>query len=851
MGIFIVFLLVSVLFVYAQAEPALGAPDGTTAPPGGVSPPVPTITINGQEYTIALKKVTFPHIHFEYITYVTPGKPAEQKSIIYFDGQWRRVGTKDGQFVFVDANNNAVAQSSQAEILNLPKPSTIPGISTVEPLHTATKIPENLRLAFQEGNVIKSSRSEAEFEFKNGKLVQTKGAKGDVGDVLVLTPQKLDLLFDTENYGPGKRFTVQPSAQRIEQTKQKLGERVYNQIKNEINWFASSGNDYVLTNKLRTVKVAEKDGITSVTMEIKGADNAISKERSQTVILSGGQEVLTQSYAQKEQGTITLSGRTGSVFVGKDANLNRDSFVYFESAQAQKDKIPLGGVDIKAGAIINTNFQEESQVIVDKDGRRELTGDYYKSGEGSCDSSFKTAGGGCFLPSGGTLVTSAGEHYTMNVEYDSFTGADRELERTELYNPRTGRFEGIREKDGTMVVAVKDSTGRYSGDYRIQTPAGEITTAVQEGSTWRPLTADELQQRITHLETEIQQAQKREDQATVLRLEQEKARLEGEKSREAGNNGEENKRKAIVSEKTENLDEVYSGAQGRLATTQTVLESIYAFTQSVKDYPALTRLFGLPNWQREADRTFAPLLGSNWFPSAICENYYDYDIEPEGFAVIKTVSGTYQAVAGIQMERSATTSPILCQRNPDQAAEEQFICDPKQVCVDEGFCHADGDEDGEADSDEPALGYFYKITWGVTAPRDEAFTPLLDENGIAVSFNVWLDKMPDGEVQTDAPHGVPLYSRLGDITSPIKLNNGAADQDVIIHYSPNLYEEACIKWNQAPSPVRGEIIGDRQVDDVCFQVDVSSIGEVNWQRAGQQAPSVTVQSGEVQRNSGW
>lgn len=360
-------------------------------------------------------------------------------------------------------------------------------------------------------------------------------------------------------------------------------------------------------------------------------------------------------------------------------------------------------------------------------------------------------------------------------------------------------------------------------------------------------------------------------------------RLE-ERLREAKNKLEEESKKSPKINKDGAADSWQSTV---LRGAQTTLESVYALTQSVKDYPALSRLFGLPsgdNFLFDADRTFAPLLGSNWFPSAICEAHYD--IEPEGFAVIKTVSGTYQAVAGIQMERSATQSPILCHRNPDQEAEEQFICDQGQVCVSEGFCHSDADGDGEADSDEPALGYFYKITWGVTAPRDEAFTPFVNENGVAVSFNVWLDQTPNDQI--DAQNNVFMYSRQGDIISPIQLRNGAVDQDVIIHYSPNLYEEACIKWSQKPATVDmldgssegrrsdgffrdlgesvsiagqeggplavrniGGVTGIDDISDVCFQVDVSSIGEVNWQRSGQQAPSVTVQSGDVQRNSGW
>src|SRR3989344_4953893 len=61
------------------------------------------------------------------------------------------------------------------------------------------------------------------------------------------------------------------------------------------------------------------------------------------------------------------------------------------------------------------------------------------------------------------------------------------------------------------------------------------------------------------------------------------------------------------------------------------------------------------------DKAIAPLLASEWFPSAICDiaenRWTDIEAEP-GKAVIKTTSGTYQAVASIQMERSPETSPI-------------------------------------------------------------------------------------------------------------------------------------------------------------------------------------------------
>ena len=824
--------------VTRSASPPVAAPPASAAP---------SIIINGETYVAASTKVSSLHFNFDYTAYITPDG---QKSMIYFDGKWRRVGMKDDKLVFVDASGNQAAQSSQAETFDLPKPGAIPGALTVTPVHPATEIPEQLRTGLKEGDVIKS-KTGAEFEVRGEKFIQIKGAKGDVGDVLVLTPEKLAELFKNENYQPGIRFTVIPSAQRVEETRKILGETVYSQVEKEINWAASSGNNYVLNNELRTVSVDEKNGITSVTMEIKGTDiKTIDEEKSQTIIISDGQEIISQTYAQEEKGFATLpkyTGATDEVFVGKDGfDITTGSYTYYENEQAFKDRDPLGSQELAGGQIVNTNFQQESQVIIDTKTNQQqvLNGDYYPREESSgCGDNFKTAGGGCFLPSGG-LLTVDGERYVTDVDYDTTFGADRELVQTELFNFHSGRREGIRESDGTIIVAVKDQQGKYTGEKQIITPDGQRITARKEGDGFVPLVLSGINSRIESLQSDIKGARAQNDVREIADLEKQLAQLQQEKKEY-----DLEKRTKEVSQQQQHMKEIDSSTVGGIAIAQTTIESVYALTQSVKDYPALSRLFGLPtgdNFLFDADRTFAPLLGSNWFPSAICEAHYD--IEPEGFAMIKTVSGTYQAVAGIQMERSASTSPILCQRNPDQEAEELFICDRGYVCVNEGFCHVDTDEDGEADTEQPAVGYFYKITWGVTAPRDEAFTPLLDENGVAVSFNIWLDQTPNDVVNQE--NGVFMYSRQGDITSPIQLRNGAADQDVIIHYSPNLYEEACIKWNQVPSTIMGEVTGDRTIDDVCFQVDVSSVGEVNWQRSGQ-APSVTVQSGEVQRNSGW
>ncbi|MEK6809426.1 MAG: hypothetical protein AABY40_02025, partial [Nanoarchaeota archaeon] len=317
------------------------------------------------------------------------------------------------------------------------------------------------------------------------------------------------------------------------------------------------------------------------------------------------------------------------------------------------------------------------------------------------------------------------------------------------------------------------------------------------------------------------------------------------------------------------LEAIESSSRGDLATARAAIQSIYAITNNLKSYPAISNLlFGdtdfFKNWRAQQDAAFAPLLGENIWNSVICEVGFNHwqDLEQEGKAILKTPSGTYQMVASIQMERSPETSPILCHKNPDEESDDLFICDLEQVCIDENFCYADKDRDYGPDSKDPLKGYFYKVTWAVSAPQDEAFTPLVDENGVAVSFNIFL-----------YPGPVPMYNLNGNIASPIQLQNGDRDKDAIIKYSTQLFDRACIVWNQAPLTAgsAGGVLGGaltfgaaearEPIGSVCFdryddegeEIDgfISNIGQVNWERSGQEATSVTVSHGEVNRNTDW
>ncbi len=278
---------------------------------------------------------------------------------------------------------------------------------------------------------------------------------------------------------------------------------------------------------------------------------------------------------------------------------------------------------------------------------------------------------------------------------------------------------------------------------------------------------------------------------------------------------------------------------------QTGISAVYAISAAfTKDYSGITQFWADQKWQKDwtnaMDKTFAPFLTSNSVPSAICE--VSFDFEPEGTVVIKTVSGTYQAVAHIEAERSNSPSKMLCHQNEDPESEQNWICEAGQVCVDDSFCYLDVENDGVADEDEPLEGYFYKITWGVSAPRDETFTPFIDENGVAVSFNIVVNK---GKGVSE----VHLYeTQYGDTTGPLELANGESDKDVITHYDPepSPYTKACIYWDQRPSTVSGIKIKPVK-NPMCVPIKVSTVGEVNWKKSGQATSSTDSQSEEVRR----
>lgn len=674
--------------------------------------------------------------------------------------------------------------------------------------------------------------------------------------------------FIANKKGIGEKVTAEAALQKLHenaaksQLQQSLGAS-YQQFEKSVG-------------KVKSVYERPEAGVAGVlVISGSGGEIIVDKETEdgvQTARYLGRDNKVIESYIVKDGQVLATQTADGRVKVGETSYNFPKGKVLTESISDLTKGIQLPGKEGPSGLLklegdvfIAVDYEKETmQRTNTKMGEKEnVNVDYYKEGESGCK--IKS---GCFVETGGEAVVidanGVSQSYLVDYDYEG-TGADRTLEEKQYFNPLTGNKEGATFADGTQVIAQKDANGKYTGEYSFATPDGTTATVKREGDIWQPTenkarrdTAAKYGRAVIDAESfkDEQGNQKfaipedllnTPDNQLSAAEKEAKSRLQAAKAaaEKAATDDAIVAEEANKEENRKRLGDIEATSQGGLATARGVIQSIYAVTNNLKSYPAISNLlFGEANfykaWRSDMDKAFAPLLASNWFPSAICEDaaqHWKY-IEPEGKAVIKTVSGTYQAVASIQMERSPETSPVLCHKNPDEESDKLFICGGRQVCVDDTFCYADQDRDNEPDHDEPLKGYFYKITWAVTSPQDEALTPLVDENGVAVSFNIFL-----------YPGAVPLYNLNGNIASPIQLQNGASDKDAIIKYSTNLYDQACIRWNQAPRTIT--VPGGEDVEDVCFSVVTSSVGQVNWERSGQEAASVTVSHGEVNRNTDW
>ncbi len=206
-----------------------------------------------------------------------------------------------------------------------------------------------------------------------------------------------------------------------------------------------------------------------------------------------------------------------------------------------------------------------------------------------------------------------------------------------------------------------------------------------------------------------------------------------------------------------------------------------AFVEQRFNFRGTAALFGWDSygeWAQNVEKFFAAnILGIEPASSFICDKFgYGLEDVPENIGVIETQSGTYQTVAHIEAE----VSP-----GGFHPCSEEGTCPAELECHDDGFCYKMGE-------DKPKETFFYKITWGVTAPRDEKFTPRIDEDKQAVTFNIQLK---------NAQQSIYLFKNLetnvADASS-LELDNGQKSSqfwnELIAEYSLYRFDKACIVW---------------------------------------------------------
>lgn len=535
----------------------------------------------------------------------------------------------------------------------------------------------------------------------------------------------------------------------------------------------------------------------------------------------GSQEVAKQTAAQALEGKVTIGGQSVFVNDGFDSQVKNGDFKYYGDKEKKK---ALGDVKI-------TDVVREEVTLIDPVTKEE-TKKLVLTDVTTISTNFKTeVRSTTFEKEKETIQVNDGDCYTKEcktyhpnsgVLLDSETGMPKSL--LDFDYTTTEKGDSFGEDRGTMSMeAFHPSSGTYTGESYGCDDTGKCETQF-------------IIERTGIFASD--------DGTYSAKVGDNKYKLK----KEGGDwvCGEENGCSGLEIDEDfqKKADSSYQSKHAQRA--QKTAESVYAALGSVRSYSALSKLVGytgwdpktwLGDWAADADELFASMTGMELYTSPICEN--SWDIEPEGKRMMKTASGTYQPVASIQAERTSKMEPILCERNPDTESEEEWVCGKDEVCY-ENVCYDDIDADGDPDNpNDPKMGYFYKVTWAVSAPIDEAFTPYRDENGIAVSFNIWLDDQH-------------LYIRRGDKDGPIELKNGDSDKQVITKYSSLDYSKAWIIWDNAPQTIPIGGVGlKKDISDVDFDIVISTQGQINWKKSGQPTASTKSTDAEVDFVTEW
>ncbi len=241
-------------------------------------------------------------------------------------------------------------------------------------------------------------------------------------------------------------------------------------------------------------------------------------------------------------------------------------------------------------------------------------------------------------------------------------------------------------------------------------------------------------------------------------------------------------------------------------------------------YPGISAIFRefdfYQKFTRQIDFWLAKYFDTDFWTSRACESVLDFE-PPPGTASVELPGGIKQAVAHIEAERSSTRSPITCLEEPPE--EEQL---PEEQPCKQGQC-----QDGLCYKDEKVVeGRFYKITWAVRAPNDPNLAPFIDQEDIAIKYNIGLKKGSENSV-------VAIWLMPAEGTGDahtLKLKLGETDRSAYVAYSPEEYDFACIIWGAAPVTRGGLSPGGEELAPVCARFVDSSQGEVNWKRSGEE-----------------
>jgi hypothetical protein len=292
-------------------------------------------------------------------------------------------------------------------------------------------------------------------------------------------------------------------------------------------------------------------------------------------------------------------------------------------------------------------------------------------------------------------------------------------------------------------------------------------------------------------------------------------------------------------------DEIIKAKEIRDAKQEEFWDSDYGWAKvadaaaSLREYNAYGLAYQVEwyqDWINDVDAFFTQnYLGIDSWTSAICEASYPIEDADgsESVGIIKTDSDTYQFVGHIEAERTKVGF-LFCEAETEEDDEGLLVETGDYVCPGELYCNEDDLRCYEdEDYTEGANGYFYKITWGVTAPRDEEFTSMRKEGGEdAITFNIELRTIKDKDGQlvykdaaTQELTKDALSLNVGHISSELY-------PEIIVDYTGDIfYQEVCIVWGDAPQTVntgyfwKGEG-AHRSIGPICTDIKKSEATEL-------------------------